>query len=392
MRARSSTAKPRTAALFGAFGLFVLLGGCGAATPEIAEAAVISAGTACAPTRGTDLALRLIADGLRKPLLLVTPPGEERLFVLEQPGRIRILGSGSPSTFLDIRRQVETGFSEQGLLGLAFHPGYAVNGRYFVNYTELATGTTVVAEYQAAADRSSSKAEEKRLLTVRQPFVNHNGGHIAFGPDGLLYVGMGDGGAGGDPKKHGQNVKTSLGSMLRLDVDAPGTAPEVVATGLRNPWRFSFDRETGDVWLGDVGQGSYEEIDRIPNGVVGLNFGWNIMEGTHCYEAPNCDRGGLTLPVIDVPRSGRCDSITGGYVYRGQCLPDLVGTYFYGDYCDNWVRSLQLSPDGTVTKMRDWTDSLGGKVDGLSSFSEDAAGELYVLSHRDGVIYKLVAR
>ncbi len=392
MRVRNKSEAWSRAVLFGLFGMLVVGAGCRGAGPESAVAATLSPVAACVPSAGTDLVLRPIAEGLRKPVLLITPPGEERLFVLEQPGRVRILGSDPPATFLDIRRQVEVGFSEQGLLGLAFHPDYAANGRYYVNYTEIGTGSTVIAEYQASADRSRSKGDETRLLTIRQPFVNHNGGHIAFGPDGLLYLGMGDGGAGGDPKRHGQNGGTELGSLLRINVDEPGKGPEVVAIGLRNPWRFSFDRENGDLWLGDVGQGSYEEVNRIPNGAVGLNFGWNTMEGAHCYGAEECVREGMTLPVIDVPRSGRCDSITGGYVYRGRCLPDLVGTYFYGDYCDNWVRSLRLSSDGAVTERRDWTHALEAEVDGLSSFSEDASGELYVLSHRDGVVYKLVSR
>lgn len=381
--------------------LGLLLSGCGLGG-ESAQAAVTagpptpgaaaSTGVPCEPQQGVDLRLVAVATGLRKPVLLTAPVGDSRRFVVEQPGRIRILDEGGEhAVFLDIRRRVETGFGEQGLLGLAFHPDYATNGRFYVNYTEAGTGTTVLAEHRVSADPSVAQTRERRLLTVKQPYANHNGGHIAFGPDGLLYLGMGDGGAGGDPQGHGQNPQTLLGTLSRLDVNMPNAAVEVVAIGLRNPWRWSFDRGTGDLWIGDVGQGSYEEIDRLPAGVTGLNFGWNTMEGTHCYPGEDCDRKGLTLPVIDVPRSGRCDSITGGYVYRGACLPDLQGTYLYGDYCDNWVRSLRLQK-GSATDLRDLTSSLGVSVDGVSSFGEDAAGELYVLSHRDGVVYQLAGR
>jgi glucose/arabinose dehydrogenase len=379
----------------------VLLGACVLALASCRGAsgeAVAAPGPApdgpCVPASGTSVALRVVATGLRKPVLLTSPPGDPRLFVVEQPGRVRILGAPgtAPTTFLDLRDAVQTGFSEQGLLGLAFHPDFATNGRFFVHYSNKARGETVLAEYRVSADRDRAETRERRIFELVQPFANHNGGHIAFGPDGLLYLGLGDGGAGGDPQGHGQNAATALGSMLRFDVSGERTpVPETVAIGVRNPWRWSFDRANGDLWIGDVGQGSFEEIDRIPAGVTGLNLGWNTMEGAHCYDRESCDREGLTLPVIEVPRAGICDSITGGYVYRGSCLPDLAGTYFYGDYCDNYVRTLRLV-DGAASAQQDLTDALGARIDGLSSFGEDAAGELYVLSHRDGVIYKLVAR
>ncbi len=382
--------------------VLAVLGCGGSAAPTLTSAVVasepapatVTVSGACTPTPGRDLTLAPVAVHLRKPVLLTSPPGDDRLFVIEQPGRIRILDDAAPAphVFLDIRRKVESGFGEQGLLGLAFHPKYAENGRFFVNYTELRTGTTVVAEYRVGEDPNAARPEEKRLLTVRQPFANHNGGHIAFDPEGRLVVGLGDGGSGGDPQGHGQNAETLLGSFVRLDVDAAQPTPEPFAIGLRNPWRFSFDRATGDLWIGDVGQRSFEEIDRIPAGVSGVNLGWNVAEGRHCYGADECDQSGFLAPVVEVPRTGSCDSITGGYVYRGSCLPDLVGTYFYGDYCDNWVRSVTLDADGAVADSADWTDSLGVRLRGLSSFGEDARGELYVLSHSDGTVYRLVSR
>lgn len=376
--------------------LALTLAGCGGDPAPSAVAAEVTPAPAPAPSISEGLALELVAEGLRQPVFLTSPPGGPRRFVVEKPGRILVLGEDGvpkPTPFLDVRRKTETGFGEQGLLGLAFHPKYSENGRFYVNYTRVPDGATVVAELTVGDDPNVADPAERELLVVKQPWKNHNGGGLAFGPDGALYVGMGDGGAGGDPRNTAQNPDTLLGQMLRLDVDTDregAVEPSTWALGLRNPWRFSFDRATGDLWIGDVGQNRWEEIDRIPAGTSGLNLGWNVMEGTHCFNDVPCDPSRFHGPVLDVERTGRCDSITGGYVYRGAAMPEHVGTYFYGDYCDNWVRSVRW--DDGAKDPRDWTAGLGAQVRGLSSFGEDAAGELYVLSHDDGKVYKLVAK
>jgi glucose/arabinose dehydrogenase len=301
-----------------------------------------------------------------------------------------------------------SGGSEQGLLGLAFHPAYATNGRFFVDYTDAA-GDTRVVEFQVSADPDSASAIEKEILFVDQPFSNHNGGQLAFGPDGNLYVGLGDGGSGGDPQGNGQSLGTLLGKILRLDVDAAspyavptdnpfvgraGAKGEIWSYGLRNPWRFSFDPETGAMWIGDVGQDQWEEIDMEPAAQGGRNYGWNRMEGTHCYPPGSaCSPTGLTLPVAEYEHRAGC-SVTGGFVYRGMELPELRGTYFYGDYCTGLVRSLR-QVNGGPAEQRDWTPALrrtsGGAMEGLSSFGVDSRGELYLVL-LSGEIYRLARR
>lgn len=352
-------------------------------------------------------------QGFSKPVGLATArDGSGRVFVLEQAGLIRVVDGGAvqPRPFLDLRAQVSdisSGYSERGLLGLVFHPAYRDNGLFFVNYTDK-QGHTQIVRYHVSDDRNVADPSTARtILTQQQPFPNHNGGHLAFGPDGYLYIGLGDGGSANDPQRNGQNLGTLLGKMLRIDVNIPdgggtpyavpsdnpfrdhsGARPEIWALGLRNPWRYSFDRATGDLYIADVGQNAWEEIDFVASGSGGgLNFGWNIMEGMHCRGGGEaCDRSGLTLPVAEYSRSDGC-SVTGGYVYRGSAQPLLAGAYFYGDYCSGKVWALTRGPSGQ------WTASEVVQRGGMqvSSFGEDDAGEVYVTSLSDGVVYRLRA-
>ena len=350
--------------------------------------------------------LTRIATGLSKPVFLTFAPGDAtgRLFVVEKTGRVRILRAGrfdrNVAPFLDVASRVSSG-SEQGLLGLAFHPDYARNGRVFVNLTD-GKGDTRVLELTAARDDPDrvDPASERELLFVHQPYANHNGGHLAFGPDGRLYVGLGDGGSAGDPQRNGQNREALLAKMLALDVDArPPAAPTIVALGLRNPWRYAFDRATGDLWIADVGQNRFEEVDvlratersaAVDGTGAPLNFGWNVVEGLgHCYATRDCDQRGLTLPVVEYDHGEGC-SITGGYVYRGRALPDLAGLYFYADYCTALVRSFRVgAPTQPVGDVWDWRAALDpeSRLANLSSFGEDADGELYLLS-LNGDVYR----
>ncbi|MGE0553359.1 MAG: sorbosone dehydrogenase family protein [Gemmatimonadales bacterium] len=355
------------------------------------------------------LTLATVASGLDTPVFLTAPPGDDRLFVVEKRGRIRIIDDGTvrPTPFLDLTALVSNG-GEQGLLGLAFHPDYATNGVFVVDYTDGA-GNTRVASYRVSTqdpDRADPGSGHV-LLAVAQPYSNHNGGMLAFGPeDGHLYVALGDGGSAGDPQSNGQDRNTLLGSLVRLAVDAAGQGSipadnpfvgqagaraEIWSYGLRNPWRFSFDRANGDLYIGDVGQGQREEIDvsRAADGAGrGLNFGWNVMEGGNCYSpSSGCDRSGLTLPVLEYGHGPAC-SVTGGYVYRGAAVASLRGTYFYADYCAGWVRSFRLE-SGQAAEQREWTDlSSGGRI---TSFGEDAAGELYLLTE-NGRVSRIVPR
>ncbi|MBM4266939.1 MAG: PQQ-dependent sugar dehydrogenase [Deltaproteobacteria bacterium] len=338
-----------------------------------------------------------VASGLDKPLFLTSPPDDPRLFVVEQTGRIQVLEGGGTTTFLDLSSLVSC-CGERGLLGLAFAPDYAERGRLFVNYTDR-SGDTVVAEYARSEDANRASPDAVRILfTVEQPFPNHNGGMLAFGPDGLLYVGLGDGGDGGDPGGTAQDPTEKLGSLVRIDVDThptppvgnfPGGDPDVFAIGLRNPWRFSFDRATGDLYIGDVGQNLYEEIDVTPAGATAVNYGWDVMEGFHCFEpSAGCRMDGLTLPAVEYGRDLGC-SVTGGYVYRGDAIPALQGRYLYGDYCSNRVWSMEWR-DGEVVDHLEITDEIDpeGVLGGLSSFGEDAAGELYLVSI-DGSVFRV---
>ena len=367
----------------------LLLAGCDtggsneAAEPSPPPPSSTSVETTPSAAGGRSLALVEVARGLDAPVHAASAPGEpDRLYVVERAGRIRVLENGRvlPRPFLDISADVTSG-GEQGLLSVAFHPDYAENGLFYVDYTDL-KGDTRVVELRASEGSEPTKVRE--LLHVPQPYANHNGGQLAFDRDGLLYVGMGDGGAGGDPENVAQDLGSRLGKLLRIDVDMPGSDWEIVAYGLRNPWRFSFDRETGDLWIGDVGQGAVEEVDYLPARDLGslVNFGWDVFEGTHVYEdkEPN-DAGRLVGPVAEYSHDEGC-SITGGFVYRGEDIPWARGRYFYGDYCSGRVWSLARTGDGaTVRRLR-------FEAPELSSFAEDGSGELYLLT-LDGTVYRL---
>ena len=349
------------------------------------------------PMDGEGLRLETVATGLASPVLLTSPPGDPRLFVVEQPGRIRIIEDGAlrAQPFLDISGRVGSG-GERGLLGLAFRPDYATTGEFIVNYTDT-SGDTRVERYRVTADPDvADPGSGELVLAVDQPFSNHNGGLVLFGPDGMLYIGLGDGGSGGDPQGNGQNHGTLLGSILRIDVagepyavppDNPlvgvaGARPEIWATGLRNPWRFSFDRTGGHLYIADVGQNQHEEVNVADAATGGLNYGWNIMEATHCFSSSACDRDGLTLPVLEYGHGEGC-SITGGHVYRGNAVRGIAGHYFYSDYCSGWIRSFRYA-NGVAADRTDWGLDAGQVL----SFGEDAAGEVYVLNAA-GIVYRL---
>lgn len=350
--------------------------------------------------------LEPVADGFQAPLYVAEVPGSPgRLVVVEQAGTLRLVEAGAvrAAPFLDLTDRVGSGSSEQGLLGLAFHPGFAGNGVAIVGYTDPA-GDSVVSRLRMLADGSGlDPGSEEVLLQIAQPFPNHNGGHLVYGPDGYLYLGFGDGGLAGDPNLNGQNKGTLLGDILRLDVgesgpyaippDNPyadgggpaGERPEVWASGLRNPWRFHFDRATGDLWIADVGQNLYEEVNVQPAGVGGLNYGWNLYEGSHHFPslAPvAAPVPGFTFPVAEYDHAdGRC-SVTGGPVYRGAALPGLHGATLYADYCSGTLWRL----DGAEAEPAVLLEA-GFPV---SSFGEDAAGEVYVLDYAAGRLMKLV--
>ncbi|HBP89926.1 MAG TPA: glucose dehydrogenase [Nitrospiraceae bacterium] len=335
----------------------------------------------------------VVAHDFSKPVFLTGSPDQtHRLFVVEQDGHIVILNEGKKKStpFLNIADRLATG-GERGLLGLAFHPQYSANGRFFVNYTREKDGATVIAEYRVSSDPDQATPTETTRLIIPQPYSNHNGGMIAFGPDALLYIGMGDGGAGGDPENRAQDRESLLGKILRIDVDGPPPygipadnpfvgqqgQPEIFALGLRNPWRFSFDRQTGELWAGDVGQNLWEEIDVIAKG---NNYGWRLLEGTHCFNpATNCEVTKSLVPPVTEYRheQGRC-SVTGGYVYRGKRLPALYGVYVFGDYCTGEIWGYR---DGQTTQLLD-TDLR------IASFGEDREGELYVIGHQ-GKIFQI---
>jgi len=349
------------------------------------------------------VALQPVVSGFSSPVS-IAHAGDSRLFVVEQAGTIRIYDGTRilPAPFLDIRSLVRSG-GEQGLLGLAFHPRYQENGFFYVNYTDV-RGDTMIARYRVSAtdpDRADPGSGQQ-VLTVDQPFTNHNGGQLQFGPDRYLYIGLGDGGSGDDPGNRAQNPGELLGKILRIDVDASvpysvppsnpfvsrsGARPEIWAAGLRNPWRFSFDRLTGDLWIADVGQGSFEEIDFQPAmSIGGENYGWRRMEGTHCHiPSSSCNDGSLVLPVIEYGHGGGACSVTGGYVYRGTRSPRLNGTYFYGDYCTGAIFGAVRDATGGLTSRR-----LIDSGFNVSTFGEDAAGEVYVANYRNGFLFRIV--
>jgi cysteine-rich repeat protein len=369
----------------------------------------VCAGVAAVP--GTALNKELVGVFARPVALTAPRLDPRRLFVVEQDGIIRVIKDGSilPTPFLDITDKTNAS-GERGLLGLAFDPDYETNGRLFVDYTNN-SGNTVIARYQVSPDPDVADASsEKILLTVPQPASNHNGGQVAFGPDGYLYVGMGDGGGGGDPWETAQNDMALLGKMLRIDVDVetvpyyavPPDNPDagagtslglVWSKGLRNPWRFSFDRSTGDLYIADVGQNMVEEIDFEPAGSSGgTNWGWDIFEGSSCFEpAPDatCPSPpiGFTFPVHEYTHPDGC-SVTGGFVYRGCRMPELSGRYFYSDYCTPFVDTFVMS-GGVATSFVDKTGELGAGLSNVSSFGEDARGELYIVDH-GGSVWRIV--
>jgi glucose/arabinose dehydrogenase len=352
------------------------------------------------------LELRAVVDDLDRPVGLANAgDGSGRLFVVLKDGIINeVRGDGvAPTPFLDIRDRVNPGSFEQGLLGLAFHPKFASNGFFYVNYTDD-NGDTVVSRFSvSASDPSMADPDSEALILAQdQPAGNHNGGHLVFGPDGYLYIGLGDGGAANDQFRNGQNGQTFLGAMLRLDVDggAPYAIPadnpfvgnadvrdEIWAIGLRNPWRYSFDRVTGDLYIADVGQGDYEEISVQPAASPGgENYGWPLTEGLHCFRNDGCDSTGLTLPVAEYDHGRGC-SVTGGHVYRGQSFPALSGVYLFGDFCSGRIWGLAPGEDGG------WQMAELVHTDiEISSFGEDERGEVFVLDISDGVLYQIAAR
>lgn len=329
--------------------------------------------------------------------------GSGRLFIVEQEGRIRIRTGGNllPVPFLDIRDRVGC-CGERGLLSVAFPPSYREKRHFYVNYTDK-RGDTIVARYRLSQDPDrGDPGSEEVVLKVEQPFANHNGGQLAFGPDGYLYIGMGDGGSANDPFGNGQNMTKLLGKLLRIDVESgprpfsvPATnpflnkgaiRPEIWASGLRNPWRFSFDRLNGDLYIADVGQNRFEEVNLQPaSSRGGENYGWNITEGAHCFRTKSCDTAGHVLPVAEYGHDQGC-SVTGGLVYRGKQFPSLQGVYVYGDYCTGAIWGLRGS-GGRWSTIKLAVTGLS-----ISTFGEDEGGELYVADHRSGGIFRLEAR
>lgn len=367
-----------------------------------------------------DIKLQLAVDGLDNPVAIThAGDGSGRLFILEQRGVIRVARDGKlqKRAFLDIRQRVVDG-GERGLLGIAFHPRFKQNGRFYLNYITDHNGlTTVIAEYRVNKNGQADAASERILLRIKQPWGNHNGGQLAFGPDGYLYIATGDGGSGDDPQNNGQNLKTLLGAILRIDVDRrdarraygippnnpfihqQNARPEIWAWGLRNPWRFSFDRLTGELYAADVGQDDVEEIDIIEKG---KNYGWRIMEGNICTPGvnPTCNTKGLTPPIYTYDHSvGR--SITGGYVYRGNQFPKLCGVYLYGDFVSQAIWGLRYK-NGKVIQhktlfaarslLRLAVDYFSDEGLLISTFGEDENGEIYVASYESGRIYKIVKK
>jgi glucose/arabinose dehydrogenase len=389
----------------GRAGLLQAVGATAALTSALLGAAGCSPPPGPVPSDG--LRLVEVAGGLSNPLYLIAPAEDGRLFIVEQPGRIRIVKGGVllPTPFLDITGEVLSG-GERGLLSVAFHPSYATNGYFYVNYTDRA-GDTRVERYTVSATNpdAADPASARLILAVAQPYANHNGGLVLFGLDGMLYIGMGDGGSGGDPHGYGQRKTTLLGKLLRLDVDgatagAPYAVPpdnpfvgeagsrgEIWALGLRNPWRFAFDRDAGLLYVADVGQSRREEIHVAPANRAGVNYGWNVLEGSECFDGTTtCNAQGLERPVVEYSHAEGC-SVTGGFVYRGRRIRALVGHYFYSDYCTGFLRSFRYA-GGDALDRRTWN---AGSVGSVLSFGEDARGELYLLSG-NGRVYRLDAR
>ena len=348
-----------------------------------------------------NVVLQRVTGGLSLPVS-ITHAGDSRLFITQQGGRIVIYDGTRvlPQPFLDVSSLISTG-NERGLLSVAFDPHYAQNGRFYIDYTDR-NGDTVIARYNVSSTNPNVADPSSRvqLLFIPQPYPNHNGGQLQFGPDGYLYIGMGDGGSGGDPGNRAQNLSELLGKLLRIDVSGatysvPPSNPfvtranargEIWAFGLRNPWRFSFDRASGDLWIADVGQGDWEEIDfQSATSIGGENYGWRRMEGTHCFTpSTNCRDATMSLPVIEYGHVAGACSVTGGYVYRGARYLGLQGTYIYGDYCNGVIWGARRDANGIVTS-RVLTDAPFT----ISTFGEDVNGELFVADHQGGALYRV---
>ncbi|HRZ75370.1 MAG TPA: PQQ-dependent sugar dehydrogenase [Flavobacterium sp.] len=349
------------------------------------------------------IGLQTFATGFSSPVAIVNA-GDSRLFVVQRGGLIRILNSNgtiNTTPFLSLTSIITAG-GERGLLGLAFHPDYATNGRFYVNYTRSGDGATVIAKYTVSDSdpNVANSASAEILLTIAQPFQNHNGGSLVFGPDGYLYIGMGDGGDGGDPNNYGQNINSLLGKMLRIDVDSgssysiPSTNPyagatpganEIWATGMRNPWKFSFDRVTGDLWIADVGQNAIEEINKAASTEAGLNYGWRCYEGNAAYNIDGCGAASnYTFPVAEYTHAstGGC-SLTGGYVYTGTTYPNLLNKYLFADYCTNKIGYISTTGGAITWSSNTFTGN-------FVSFGEDINGELYIAGISNGTISRII--
>lgn len=401
------SSRPRLAALAAIAVTAASLVGCGSGdASEATNAAPQASAGAQGETAAAGIRLVRVRGGLGDALYVTAAPGQpNRLFIVQQSGRILIQDHGRllKTPFLDISSSISSG-GERGLLGLAFHPDYAANGRFYVDFTNPA-GDTRVVEYRRASANRADPASGRTLLAIAQPFPNHNGGSLAFGPDGDLYIGSGDGGSGGDPNGNGQNTDTLLGKILRIDVngrtgglpygipsDNPfasgGGRPEIYSYGLRNPWRFSFDRARGDIWIGDVGQGDVEEVDyRAKGRARGVNFGWNAFEGRRVFKA-GAARGATPVPPVAQYTHAVGCSITGGYVYRGTHARALVGRYVWADFCSGKVWSMRAGPK--PGGVREETARLGVTLSNVTSFGEGLAGDLYVIAN--GSLYRFVGR
>jgi len=388
---------PRTRRLAGLLGAVILVLAFGTA------GAVGAAGVVLTP----------VVSGLHAPVQVTyAPDGSGRLFVVEQGGKVRIVKGGVllSTPFIDIGYRLETG-GERGLLGIAFHPSYATNGKFYLYFTRKGDGDVAINEYRVSSGNPdvATQAAIRRIITIDEPYANHNGGHMAFGRDGYLYIGTGDGGSGGDPGNRAQSLNVLLGKMLRINVNGsvgarqyriPLSNPylgkpgrnEIWSRGLRNPWGWSFDRVTGDLWIADVGQNRYEEVDRSlvndkpSSGGKGINYGWRIMEGRHCYRpSTGCRTSGLKFPVVEYSHSQGC-SVTGGYVYRGTAVPTLASRYVFGDYCSGSIWTISRTAVAPATKSLLFDTSML-----ISGFGEDQAGELYVLDFSAGTLYRFDA-
>lgn len=362
------------------------------------------------PHPGVALDVAEVSEGLDRPVFLCSAPGDaNRLYIVEQSGVIQVVEGGEvrETPFLDLSETVGSNQGEMGLLGMAFHPDYADNGRFYVHYTNDDNNSTFASYLRSEEPGVADPDSGTVLLTVEQPFHNHKGGMLAFGPDGYLYIGLGDGGGANDPENNAQNRGNLLGKILRIDVDrlAPyaipednpfvgveGVRPEIWAYGLRNPWRFSFDRQTGDLWIGDVGQNALEEVNFQPAASDGgENYGWRVREGDICRPGEdNCDLPGAVEPLLSYFRVGP-QSVTGGYVYRGAAIPALQGTYLFADFAGASVYSLTRS--GGQVRVLNETDNLDGGAftfSSIASLGEDGQGELYVLEYGAGRVWKIV--